>query len=212
MVKRCVIVTGMHCSGTSAMAGFLHTNGVMMGSQENFIPRPSPENPRGFYENFLFRSLNDAILAENGYYVKSFSPAVPTKLKISERTADMMDQLLWEYNKHFSLWGFKDPRTCLTFKVWKNAIDKIAGIELITIVMRRNPADIAFSMQRRGNVGTSSQFANLAKAYYECLDAQCKPTVAFKFESLVSKTDYVAAKLGRILGIRKMNTDFIIRR
>ena len=49
-----VIVVGMHRSGTSAVAGILHLHGISMGSEKTFKPKPLPQNPMGFYENFGF--------------------------------------------------------------------------------------------------------------------------------------------------------------
>ena len=51
------IVLGMHRSGTSVVAGILHFNKVSMGTYETFWPRPLPQNPKGFYENFLHSNL-----------------------------------------------------------------------------------------------------------------------------------------------------------
>jgi hypothetical protein len=49
----------MHRSGTSAVAGILHLNGIAMGSEKTFKPKPLPQNPKGFYENYDFRKIND---------------------------------------------------------------------------------------------------------------------------------------------------------
>ena len=72
-----VIVVGVHRSGTSAVAGILHLNGIAMGSEKTFKPKPMPQNPRGFYENYDFRKLNDRILKLAGYRVKSFDTLIP---------------------------------------------------------------------------------------------------------------------------------------
>ena len=53
------IVLGMHRSGTSVVAGILHFNKVSMGTYETFWPRPLPQNPKGFYDNYF------AILGDN---------------------------------------------------------------------------------------------------------------------------------------------------
>ena len=56
------IVLGMHRSGTSVVAGILHFNKIIMGTYDTFWPRPLPQNPKGFYENYDFRKINDTIL------------------------------------------------------------------------------------------------------------------------------------------------------
>ena len=72
-----VIVLGMHRSGTSAMAGLLHNNNVIMGRDEDFVPKPMKENPKGFFENNRFRKLNDRVLRMCDYHIKDFSPELP---------------------------------------------------------------------------------------------------------------------------------------
>ena len=48
------IILGMHRSGTSTVAGVLHLNKIIMGTYQNFWPRPLTQNPKGFYENYDF--------------------------------------------------------------------------------------------------------------------------------------------------------------
>jgi len=66
------IVLGMHRSGTSTVAGILHLNKVIMGTYQSFWPRPLPQNPKGFYENYDFRIINDRLLNKVGYDAKSY--------------------------------------------------------------------------------------------------------------------------------------------
>ena len=75
-----VIVLGMHRSGTSAIAGILHLNKIIMGSKDNFKPKPLPQNPKGFYENYDFRKINDQILKKVNYNVKSLNYNIPFPL------------------------------------------------------------------------------------------------------------------------------------
>ena len=72
-----VIVLGMHRSGTSTVAGILHLNNILMGTYQNFWPRPLRQNPKGFYENYDFRKINDMILKKHNYDVKSYNSNIP---------------------------------------------------------------------------------------------------------------------------------------
>ena len=71
------IVLGMHRSGTSTVAGILHLHNIIMGTYQNFWPRPLKQNPKGFYENYDFRKINDTILKLSDYSVKSYKPQIP---------------------------------------------------------------------------------------------------------------------------------------
>ena len=70
------IILGMHRSGTSTVAGILHLNKIVMGTYQNFWPRPLPQNPKGFYENYDFRKINDKLMQKAGYNVKSFESEI----------------------------------------------------------------------------------------------------------------------------------------
>ena len=71
------IILGMHRSGTSTVAGVLHLNKIIMGTHQNFWPRPLTQNPKGFYENYDFRKINDKLLNKAGYDVKTYEPKIP---------------------------------------------------------------------------------------------------------------------------------------
>ena len=68
----------MHRSGTSTVSGLLHQNKISMGTYRNFWPRPLSQNPKGFYENYDFRKINDTILQESDYNTKHYKIWIPT--------------------------------------------------------------------------------------------------------------------------------------
>ncbi len=144
-----VIVVGMHRSGTSALAGLLHKNHIIMGEEENFVPKPSTENVKGFYENYLFRRMNDSIVERCGYKIKSWDVCVPP-ISASIIIRHKMRRLLQRYNNMYEKWGWKDPRTCLTLDIWLNELRKLKFInncKLLYIV--REPYAVAKSMSVR---------------------------------------------------------------
>jgi hypothetical protein len=58
-----ILLLGMHRSGTSALAGMLHSGGIKLG--DDFI-QPLPENPKGFFEDLKIQNINKQILAAIG--------------------------------------------------------------------------------------------------------------------------------------------------
>jgi len=205
-----VIVVGMHRSGTSALAGLLHSNGVTMGEDRDFYPPPMRENPKGFFENKRFRQLNDKILGEGGHRVKAFKPIIPAWdiEKIREKHLDQMANLIRYYDNIYQLWGWKDPRTCLTLRFWIEAIAK-AGIDsrqVKIILTLRKYDSIAQSMRNRGNKEKlyPGQFVDLAKLYHnQALDVLIRdniPYINVPFEHLVNKTANIAAHINMYLG------------
>ena len=71
------VILGMHRSGTSTIAGILHLNNIIMGTYKTFWPRPLSQNPKGFYENYDFRKINDSLLKKVNYNVESLEPTIP---------------------------------------------------------------------------------------------------------------------------------------
>lgn len=195
-----VLVIGMHRSGTSALAGMLHSNGIIMGRDGKWYPPPMKENPKGFYENKEFRGVNDAILRDHGYRVKSFDPAVPTmdRSRVRSDTRDRMELLVQEYDRQFKDWGWKDPRTCLTLPIWLDVMEGL-GIHkdrMRVLIPHRPAGDVEASMKRRGNREKEpGQFRDLAIAYHKAVLDACARRVDFKvidYRALMFEPEAVA--------------------
>lgn len=203
----------MHRSGTSALAGLLHTNGICMGEPENFIPKPAPENPKGFYENIRFRRVNDMILADNEYWVKTFSPMVPDVIQLKPRHIDIMKQLIYEYNTKYDNWGFKDPRTCLTYAAWAFVFKEL-NLKFETILSYREYDSIVKSMRARGNAGPNINLMALTNAYYRCFlkhltNSEPNKMIIVNFDNLIHRTKAVAKDLSTELNYKIKNLSFI---
>ena len=146
------IILGMHRSGTSTFAGVLHMNKILMGTYETFWPRPLNQNPKGFYENYDFRRINDQILNLSGYDVKSYNTEVPS-LQTNDRLLSKMSILVKDHNLQYENWGWKDPRTCLSVKYWADIIrelDLLDDLKIIFVV--RKASSVARSLKKRNKL------------------------------------------------------------
>lgn len=209
-----VIVVGMHRSGTSATAGLLHNNGIIMGENQYFNPKPKPnQNPKGFFENRRFRDVNDHILGENGYIVKSFSPIIPEIKTPSLKLQYDMRTLIEEYNNAYQNWGWKDPRICLTLDKWLTVIQEMKLLDKVKIVfVRRDIPSIVKSMMKRRN-GKEIQLTNLCKEYFNRLQNAIElfgnGAIKIDFIDLCEKTDYMCNHLSEKLNMLIQNNGFI---
>ena len=139
----CVIVLGMHRSGTSLVAGILHQLGVHMG--DNLIP-PRPDNPKGFFEDERVVQINDTILRMCGgtwYRPPSEACLDPDDFPHIGPFIEIMSYIEKRKDAH-SLWGMKDPRLCLTLGLWLRELG-----EARFIVVWRNPLAVARSLEHR---------------------------------------------------------------
>ena len=147
-----IMILGMHRSGTSTVAGVLHMNNIVMGTYENFWPRPLSQNPKGFYENFDFRMINDQILKMSGYDVKSYNPDIPM-VELNNKLLSKMKKLIEHANSSFPDWGWKDPRTCLTASSWVDAINLLGlGDELKIVFLTRKASSVSRSLYKRNGL------------------------------------------------------------
>jgi hypothetical protein len=135
-MKTRIIITGMHRSGTSAVAGALARCGVEFG---NNLLGPQRENPKGFFEDRRFLEINKEILACSGG--SWFNP--PVELKVNQGIKEKIRCFVKRWNR-YSLAGWKDPRCCLTLPVWADYID-----DLRLIYVNRDPREIAMSLAKR---------------------------------------------------------------
>ena len=207
-----VIVTGMHRSGTSALAGLLHHNGICMGEDRFFLPRALPENAKGFYEDIRYRRVNDDILGSYGYNVSKFHPNIPPIPAISVPLQARIKNLI---GRREGNWGFKDPRTCLTIKYW---LRHMRPEDVRILVMVRPYGQIARSMVARGNgpADCLERFGELAKNYYVTLSDELAHRPEFKLyrislPALVGNPDIAAKRLSNFLGVPITDTSFIDR-
>jgi hypothetical protein len=193
-----IIVVGMHRSGTSALAGMLHNNGIVMGDDKNFVPKASQENPKGFYENFLFRKINDSIVGRSRYKIKSWNANVP-HMKANCVNRYRMRRTLKKYNNKYGKWGWKDPRTCLTLGLWLKEIKKLKLINTCKIIyVIRNPYAVAKSIVTRKNTNYKNAL-KLWRIYNECalnsIDCYDASTFYLSYEQLCNNKIKIATAM-----------------
>lgn len=148
-----IVVLGMGRSATSLVAKAL-SHEIFMG--DKLLP-PAPDNPHGFFENTRFVELNDAILAAAG---GSWSDPPPEKdiLGQSHRFNDRIRELIREEQRE-PLWGWKDPRTALTIRLY---VPHLTNPHFVCCF--RDPHDVALSLRRRNGFSIEKGIA-LARNY-----------------------------------------------
>jgi hypothetical protein len=140
-----VCVLGMHRSGTSLLTGALRLLGVNLGSDESLLPSDEEANRKGFWENRLIVDLNDALLSRLGGDWHNL-PDFPPNWFSSPEFADLRREARVVISQEFGtapIWGWKDPRACLTLPFWRRLLPQMSYILCL-----RNPVDVAGSLAR----------------------------------------------------------------
>ena len=138
--ERILIITGMHRSGTSLVAGMFERAGVDIGSE---LVEPDDGNPHGYHEDKGFVEFHDGLLSRCEQRV-----FVQRRSDLQAPTAEDVDrarQLIGERRSR-GLWGFKDPRTSLFLDFWSKLLPQARFVFLL-----RHPIDVVASLLRRGS-------------------------------------------------------------
>lgn len=136
-ITKTFIVLGMHGSATSLVAGSLHKFGVNMG-KELLGGGNSKTSPH--YEDISFLKLNEKILMAAG----GFWDNPPPEKKILALKDKFAPEIKYLVKNKSGLWGWKDPRTTLTIKLY---LPYLKNPHFICCF--RDPLEVAKSLYRR---------------------------------------------------------------
>lgn len=158
--SRAVCVLGMSRSGTSVTTRILNILGVDLGDEDELMEPAAGNNPAGFWEHEGIADLNEDILATLGDAPRQrwrYPPALPEgwerdpRLEPHRHTGKSMLQGSFAGKP---LWGWKDPRTCLTLPFWQQLLAEVPEVDsdLRYVICVRHPLDVAASLHARDGV------------------------------------------------------------
>jgi hypothetical protein len=140
--SKCVLILGMHRSGTSCLAGSLQQHGVHLGK----VFEQNPHNKKGNRENADIMKLNDDLLAANG----GSWDRPPAIILWNEEHEKTRDTIIQEFvNSGNQIWGFKDPRNLITLEFW---MDGLSNTDVRLVGSYRHPLLAAKSLNARNNM------------------------------------------------------------
>ncbi|OPH53092.1 hypothetical protein BC351_31940 [Paenibacillus ferrarius] len=149
---KAICVLGMHRSGTSMLMKTLNNLGVYLGKDEDMLAI-ADDNPEGFWEHRGIVEIHENILSELNRRWDSLTPLPKNWLnnpRVQQYKLDLIELIKREF-KNVSVWGFKDPRTCILIPLW-NEIYEVLEMEVSYIIILRNPLDIANSLNKRNDI------------------------------------------------------------
>ncbi len=178
-----VPILGMHRCGTSMLTHMLSIMGVELGEP---LQSPGFDNPSGFWENRFFQAVNIELLKWAGCNTDGFD-----RSKTLKRTSRFLgktpspkiitNSVLQYINLSFqnTHWGWKDPRTVITWPFWKRCLNHLGYIDIRPIVLVRHPDSCIASLKKRGDFNwqvlpeglpMEHYIACLWKCYYELIE------------------------------------------
>jgi hypothetical protein len=142
-----IVITGMHRSGTSALARSCNLLGVDLG--DDFIPT-QPDNQSGFWEDAGVKDADDAVLASHGMLWDDVG-ALPRPWRDGFGGAAARERLratLAVLVARGPLCGVKDPRISRLLPVWLPLLDAL-DVSCAFLIALREPREVARSLARR---------------------------------------------------------------
>ena len=141
-----LLVTGIHRSGTSALAELLQGRGAKLA--EDLLPDQPAINARGFWEDAEVVAINESLLQLHGIAWHDLSPL---EAQSSDSTRELADRALSHLSGTYTvepLGACKDPRFCRTLPFWLPLFQAL-DIQPKPILVIRHPAQVAASLNAR---------------------------------------------------------------
>lgn len=145
-----VVIVGMHRSGTSLLTRLLNICGLYLG-KPNELTGPSKGNELGHWENKKFVAINKQIISQ--FHTDGSLSGVPDfpsdafsrpeVIELGQKAIKIIDEM----NSRAPLWGWKDPRNCLTLPFWQKVLKKKGKV--LYVVPLRGWLPVAQSLKKR---------------------------------------------------------------
>lgn len=148
----CLLVLGMHRSGTSALSKLLNLLGCDLPL--NQMPA-NAGNETGYWESSAIFQLNEDILASAGTSWDDWQPFnkgwynSPVTSRYLSRAREVLRN---EFNDS-PLFVLKDPRNCRLSEFWLRVLEK-ENIDPAIVIPIRNPLEVAESLETRDGMDT----------------------------------------------------------
>lgn len=196
----CVIVAGMHRSGTSALSRFLTLLGCAPAVE---LTGANPSNATGHWEPEPIRALNDAMLAAAGSSWDDWtrlSPdwaATPAASGFFEKACATFAAQYGQAN----LVVMKDPRVCRMLPFWASVV-RACGFEPRIIASIRNPLEVSASLHRRDTTDPSYNYLLWLRHVLDAeFDSRDLPRCFVSYDALLNDWRSVAKSAGDALAL-----------
>ena len=199
MKQTCILVLGMHRSGTSALTGVLNMLDVYLGSE---LLKPQNDNVKGFYENQKIVDVNEKIFKDIGTYWHDLFYNQEKLNVLNKNLIEELKAILIEEFEYSNVFSIKDPRLAYLFPVYVKVLEEL-NIDIKIILPYRNPIEVANSLNKRDNF--SLEKGMLLWAYHFLLAEKYSrgyDRVFVEFDELISSTDSVVENISKRLDLK----------
>jgi glycosyltransferase involved in cell wall biosynthesis len=165
--RTCLLVLGMHRSGTSAITRILNLMGAELPKQ---LVGALPGNEAGHWEPERLVLLHDQMLAEAGSSWRDLRPFDPTRLTADrlEHYKTMIQSIVQDEFGDARVFVLKDPRICRFIPIYQAVFCELK-VRIHPVIIIRNPLEVSASLSVRDRM--SNAYGMLLWLRH-CLDAE----------------------------------------
>jgi hypothetical protein len=198
--RTCLVVLGMHRSGTSALTGTL---GILGATLPNDLLGSHPSNVKGHFESYPIYVLNEQFLTALNTYWYDVAPidfSTIDSATLDRFRTELVGTLQTAFDKS-SLFALKDPRISRLFPLTVSALEEL-GASVRVIICVRNPLEVAKSLEARDAMALSHGLALWLRYMLEAeLHSRGLPRVFVQFSDLLQDWRSVVAQIEQRLGV-----------
>jgi O-antigen biosynthesis protein len=200
VASRCILVLGMHRSGTSTATRCLNLVGMDVGPH---LLAPDGGNSKGYWEHADAVRINDGLLEALGLSWWSLDP-LPAGWLTSPQATIARKEIEVLVRRDFAgipLWGIKDPRMCRLAPLWIDVVRGM-GIDVSAVFVIRSPHEVARSLSKAH--GLTEEASVLSWAQYtaesECATRHLRRAMV-SYDRVLSEPAAMLEDIGRALDI-----------
>ncbi|TPI44868.1 hypothetical protein FJW05_20490 [Mesorhizobium sp. B2-9-1] len=155
--RTCIMVLGMHRSGTSALTRVLNLLGAELPDR---VIAADDNNINGYWEPTSLNTLNEKMLRDAGSSWDDWRPYDVTKLSEERREfyRSEITRIIGEEYGAAPLFVIKEPRIARFAEIYADILQSLQ-IDVRYVLVSRNPLAVASSLEKRG--GSSQGFGTL---------------------------------------------------
>jgi hypothetical protein len=204
--KTCVIVCGMHRTGTSAVARVINLLGADIGKD---LIAPRTDNIRGYWESQRVVQVHNRLLEDLGSSSADPLPLPDDWLRtpFAQHAHDRLADLIESEFQDSSLFVVKDPRISKLLPLWTKLLAEL-DIEIVVVLTFRNPLEVAASLQKRDRLPLTSSLLLYLVSYLKSeLASRGHSRLFVSYAHALSDWPFLEGKLRSILGSRLPGLD-----
>jgi len=208
-MRKCVLVLGMHRSGTSLLTGMLNLMGVYLGKD---LMSPNEFNPKGYFENFEIYRINEGILSKlkSSWDSMEELPSGWINRKELSPYKKKLKKIISEEFKFSNVFALKDPRICLLLPLYIHILGELK-IEVRYIILKRKEIEIAESLRKRDKFSLFKSFRLFKKYEYNIIKyTHDKKKIEIDFDDIITNPKKIILLLREFLGLKlKIDEKFL---